>query len=238
MNNQITVYKGHRFPKSIISHAVWLYYRFSLSYREVEELLAVRGVEVSYESIWKWCLKFPSFYAKKLRKSAGQAGDIWYLDEVFIKIRGEQHYLWRAVDQDGDEIDVLVQHKSNKQAALRFFRKLFLKTGVRPYKIVTDKFRSYPAALKELSTRAPHETGRYQNNRAELSHQPTRQRERKMRRFKSQRQTQQFLSFHGLANNLFRHQRHLLSAKSSRTLRDRSFAIWEQDTGARNPTWL
>ncbi|WP_321392382.1 DDE-type integrase/transposase/recombinase [uncultured Desulfuromusa sp.] len=167
--------------------------------------------------------------------TAGIAGSSW---KTITQRAKEQELLWRAVDQDGDEIDVLVQHKSNKQAALRFFRKLFRKTGVRPYKIVTDKLRSYPAALKELSTRAPHETGRYQNNRAELSHQPTRQRERKMRRFKSQRQTQQFLSFHGLANNLFRHQRHLLSAKSSRTLRDRSFAIWEQDTGARNPTWL
>nr|WP_092346999.1 DDE-type integrase/transposase/recombinase [Desulfuromusa kysingii] len=147
------------------------------------------------------------------------------LDEVFIKIRGKQHTLWRAVDQDGDEIDILVQHKRNKLAALRFFRKLFRKTGVCPYKIVTDKLRSYRAALKELSTGAPHETGRYQNNRTELSHQPTRQRERKMRRFKSQRQAQQFLSFHGLVDSLFRHQRHLLSAKSSRTLRDRAFAI-------------
>ena len=149
MNDQITVYKGHRFPKAVISHAVWLYHRFSLSYREVEELLAVRGVGVSYETIRKWCLKFPSTYAKKLRKSAGRLGDNWYLDEVFVNIRGEQHYLWRAVDQEGDEIDILVQRKRNKQAALRFFRKLFRKTGVRPHKIVTDKLRSYRAALKE-----------------------------------------------------------------------------------------
>ncbi len=232
MNNQISAYKGHRFPKAVISHAVWLYYRFSLSYREVEELLAARGVGVSYETIRKWCLKFPSTYAKKLRKSAGRLGDTWYLDEVFINIRGEQHYLWRAVDQEGDEIDILVQRKRNKQAALRFFRKLFRKTGVRPHKIVTDKLRSYRAALKEVSTGTPHVTDRYQNNRAELSHQPTRQRERKMRRFKSPRQAQQFLSFHGLVNNLFRYQRHLMSAINYRTLRDRVFVIWQQDTCA------
>ena len=232
MNNQITVYKGHRFPKAVISHAVWLYHRFSLSYREVEELLAVRGVGVSYETIRKWCLKFPPTYAKKLRKSAGRLGDTWYLDEVFINIRGEQHYLWRAVDQEGDEIDILVQRKRNKQAALRFFRKLFRKTGVRPHKIVTDKLRSYRAALKELSTGVPHVTDRYQNNRSELSHQPTRQRERKMRRFKSQKQAQQFLSFHGLVNNLFRYRRHLMSAKNYRILRDRAFVTWQQDTCA------
>jgi len=129
-------------------------------------------VEVSYESIRKWCPKFPSFYAKKLSKSAGQAADIRYLDEVYIKIQGEQHYLWQAVNQDGDEIDILVQHKRNKQAALRFFRKLFRKTGIRPYKIVTDKLRRYQAALKELSTEPPHETGRYQNNRAKLRTNP------------------------------------------------------------------
>jgi putative transposase len=232
MHNQIKTYKGHRFPKTVISHAVWLYYRFSLSYREVEELLAIRGVEVSYKTIRKGCLKFPPTYAKKLRKSVGGVGDIWHLDEVFIKIRGEQHYLWRAVDQDGDEIDILVQRKRNKLAALRFFRKLFRKTGVRPLKIVTDKLGSYRAALKELSPGAPHDTDRYQNNRAELSHQPTRQRERKMRRFKSQRQAQQFLSFHGLVNKLFRQQRDLMSAKNYRLLRDRAFVIWQQDTCA------
>lgn len=232
MTKKITAYKGHRFPEAVISHAVWLYHRFSLSFREVEELLAARGVVVSYETIRQWCLKFPSTYAKKLRKSAGQPGDIWYLDEVFINIRGQQHYLWRAVNQDGDELDILVQRRRNKHAALRFFRKLFRKTGIRPHKIVTDKLRSYRAALKELPTGTPHVTDRYQNNRAELSHQPTRQRERKMRRFKSQRQAQQFLSFHGVVNNLFRLQRHMMSAKNYRAFRDRAFAIWQRDTCA------
>lgn len=122
MRKNMTAYKGHRFPEAVISHTIWLYYRFSLSFREVEELMAARGVEVSYETIRQWCLKFPSTYAKRLRKSAGQPGDTWYLDEVFINIRGKLHYLWRAVDQEGDELDILVQRRRNKQAALRFFR--------------------------------------------------------------------------------------------------------------------
>ena len=237
MDTLAKAYKGHRFPRSVISHAVWLYHRFSLSYREVEELLAIRGVEVTYETIRMWCLKFPSAYTKKLRKSSGKPGDTWYLDEVFIKIRGERHYLWRAVDQDGDEIDILVQPRQNKKAALRFFRNIFRKTGVRPHKVITDKLPSYKAALRELTPGISHETGQYQNNRAELSHQPTRQRERKMRRFKSQRQAQQFLSFHGLVNNIFRQQRHLLSAKNYRFLRDRAFNLWQQDTCAQQTGW-
>ena len=212
-----------------------MYYRFSLSFREVKELLAARGVIVSYETIRQWCLKFPSTYAKKLRKSAGQPSDTWYLDEVFINIRGQQHYLWRAVDQDGDELDILVQCRRNKKAALRFFRKLFRKSGIRPIKIVTDKLRSYRAALKMLSPGTPHITDQYSNNRAELSHQPTRQRERKMKRFKSSRQTQRFLSFHGVVNNLFRLKRHLMRAKNYRIFRDRAFGIWQQDTCA---CWL
>ncbi len=230
MDTLKSAYRGHRFPRSVISHAVWLYHRFSLSYREVEELLAARGVEVSYEAIRMWCLKFPSSYARRLHKSTGGPGDIWHLDEIFIKICGKRHCLWRAVDQDGDEIDILVQKKRDRKAALRFFRNLLRKSGVQPLKIVTDKRPSYRAALRELAPNTPHGASQYQNNRAEVSHQPTRQQERKMRRFKSQRQAQQFLSFHGLVNNIFRQQRHLLSAKSYRVLRDRAFNIWQQHT--------
>lgn len=151
---------------------------------------------------------------------------------MFINIRGEQHYLWRAIDQEGDELDILVQRRRNKQAALRFFRKVFRKAGIRPTRIVTDKLRSYGAALKQLSPTTTHVTDRYKNNRAELSHQPTRQRERKMRRFKSRMQAQQFLAFHGVVNNLFRLQRHLMSATNYRVLHDRAFAIWQRDTCA------
>lgn len=177
-------------------------------------------------------LNFRLATQKNSERSAGQPGDTCYLDEVFINIRGEQHYLWRAVDQEGDELDILVQRRRNTQAALRFFRKLFRKTGINPRKIVTDKLRSYGAALKQLSPATTHVTDRYENNRAELSHQPTRQRERKMRRFKSRRQAQQFLAFHGVVNNFFRLQRHLMSATNYRAFRDRAFAIWQQDTCA------
>lgn len=237
MDSLRKAYKGHRFPRSVISHAVWLYHRFALSYREVEELLAARGVVVTYETIRMWCLKFPASYASRLRKSIGAYGDTWHMDEVFINIRGKRHYLWRAVDQDGDEIDILVQKRRNKKAALRFFRSLFRKTGARPLKVVTDKLASYRAALRELAPGTSHDTRRYQNNRAENSHQPTRQREKKMRRVKSQRQAQRFLSFHGLVNNVFRQQRHLLTAKNYRYLRDRAFNLWQQDTCALQIGW-
>lgn len=200
-------------------------------------MLAARGVVVTYETIRMWCLKFPSSYASKLRKSVGGYGDTWHINEVFISLRGERHYLWRAVDQDGDEIDILVQKRRNKKAALRFFRSLFRKTGARPLKVVTDKLASYRAALRALAPGTSHDTRRYQNNRAENSHQPTRQWEKKMRRFKSQRQAQQLLSFHGLVNNIFRQQRHLLTVKNYRFLRDRAFNLWQQDTCALQMGW-
>ena len=171
MNTKRSLYKRHRYPPSIISYAVFLYHRYSLSFREVEQLLAERGVTVSYEAIRQWCIKFSANYCRKLRKSAGNPGDIWHLDEVFIKIRGKQHYLWRAVDQDHDEIDILVQKRRNKKAALRFFRRLFSRSGTTPNKVVTDKLPSYRAALNEVEYRLPHCTDQYQNNRAELSHQ-------------------------------------------------------------------
>jgi putative transposase len=121
----MNTYKRHRYPPQIISHTIWLYHRFTLSFRDVEEILASRGIIVSYESIRQWCLKFTPSYAKSLRKKLGQLGDQWFLDEVFIKINGKQHYLWRAVDQDNNELDILVTKKRDKQAALKFFRKLF-----------------------------------------------------------------------------------------------------------------
>jgi len=226
-------YRGHRFPPEVISHAVWLYHRFTLSFRDIEELLAVRGIQTSYESIRRWCMKFPLEYGKALRKHQGRLGDIWYLDEVFISIGCKRQYLWRAVDQDGDVIDILVQSRRNKGAALRFFRKLFKGQSSMPWKIITDKLRSYQAALREVSPSLTHITDQYENNRAEVSHQPTRQQERQMRRFKSSGQAQRFLSFHGLVNNLFRQQRHLLSARNYRILRDRAFVAWGQATCVR-----
>jgi len=188
--------------------------------------LASRSITVSYETIRNWCHKFGSSYCNEINKNHGQLGDTWYLDEVFIKINGVVHYLWRAVDQDGDEIDILVQKRRNKSAARRFFKKLLKGQGAKPIKIVSDKLRSYSAAKRELMPSVEHSTQQYENNRCELSHQSSRQQERQMRRFKSHHHAQRFLSCHGVVNNLFRLGRHLMKAKNYRMLRDRSFAEW------------
>ena len=223
-------YCGYRFPPEIISHAVWLYYRFSLSFRDVEDLLAERGIVVSYETIRQWCRKFGTEYARKLKRREGRLGDTWFLDELFVTIQGKRHYLWRAVDQDGDAIDILVQPRRDRRAAERFFRKLLKGQGTEPLRLVTDKLRSYGAAHRTVMPSVRHDTSRYANNRAEVSHQPTRQRERQMRRFKSPGQAQHFLSVHGVIHNLFRVGRHLLRSTHHRELRERSFLVWRQET--------
>jgi putative transposase len=225
-------YHSHRFPTEVISHGVWLYYRFSLSLRDVEELLAKRGITVTHETIRQWCRKFGPEYARKLKRHQGRLGDIWHLDEVFVKIAGERHYLWRAVDQDGDVIDILVQRYRNARAAKRFFRKLLKGQGGQPCQLVTDKLRSYGAAHRNIMPSVDHNTERYANNLAEVSHQPTRQRERQMRRFKSAGSAQRFLSVHGVILNLFNLGRHQLSSANYRLLRERSFKEWSAATAA------
>jgi putative transposase len=232
--NNINLYSGHRYPPEIISHAVWLYHRFTLSFRDIEEILALRGIEVSYESIRYWCLKFGNRYAKSIRSRAGRPGDAWYLDEVFLSIKGERHYLWRAVDQDGETLDILVQPRRDKRAAKRFFRKLMKGMRYAPRKIVTDKLRSYGAAHREMMPTVIHDQGKRKNNRAEVSHQPTRQQERQMRRFKSGAHAQQFLSVHAFINNLFRVGRHLLKAAHYRHFRERAFSVWSEVTCAQS----
>ena len=222
MNNRNQLYHGYRFPPEIISHTVWLYHRFCLSFRDVEDLLAERGIAVSYESIRQWCNRFGPEYARKLKKRQGRLGDTWYLDEVFIKIRGELHYLWRAVDQDGDTIDILVQKRRNKQAAKRFFRKLLKGQCESPRRMITDKLKSYAAAHREAMPSVTHSTEQYENNRAEVSHEPTRQRERQMRRFKTAGQPQRFLTVHGAVGNLFRLGRHVIRATHYREFRSRA----------------
>ena len=223
-------YHGYRFPPDIISHAVWLYHRFGVSFRDVEDLLAQRGITVSYEAIRLWCLTFGSVYARRLKRRQGRLGDIWHLDEVFVTIQGQRRYLWRAVDQDGDVIDILVQSRRDCRAATRFFRKLLKGQERTPGRLVTDKLSSYRAAHRAVMPSVAHRTDRYENNRAEVSHQPTRQRERQMRRFKSPGQAQRFLSVHGLVRNLFRVGRHLVRAVHHRELRGRSFLIWDAVT--------
>ena len=220
-------YHRHRFPSEIISHAVWLYHRFCLSFREVEELLAERGITVTYETVRQWCQKFGPDYARKLKKRQGRLGDTWHIDEVFVTIQGERHYLWRAVDQDGDTIDILVQRRRNKQAAVRFLRRLIKGQGGEPRWLVTDKLRSYDAAHRTVMPTVHHINHVYANNRAEVSHQPTRQREYHMRGLSSSIQAQRFLTLHGLTQNLFRLGRHLLQAVNYRILRTQAFQVWK-----------
>jgi len=228
MSNDPQRYRRHRFPPEIISHAVWLYHRFCLSFRDVEDLLAERGVIVSYEAIRQWCWKFGPDYARRLRRRQGRLGDTWHLDELFVNIQGRRHYLWRAVDQDGDVIDILVQRHRSARAAKRFFRKLLKGQGSEPRWLVTDKLRSYGAAQRSVMPSVEHVTARYANNRAEVSHQPTRQRERQMRMFKSAAQAQRFSSVHSIVRNLFNLSRHRLRAGNFRLLRSRAFAVWSE----------
>ena len=197
-------YTGYRFPPEIIGHAGWLYHRFCLSFRDAEDLLTQRGITVSYETIRQWCRTFGLEYARTLRKRRGHLGDTWYVDELFVNIQGRRQYLWRAVDQNGDVIDILVQSRRDRQAATRFLRKLLKDQGRAPRRLITDKLCSYAAAHRTVMLSVIHSTRQYENNRAEVSHQPTSQRERQMRRFMSAAHAQRFLTVHDLILNLFR----------------------------------
>ncbi len=224
-------YTGYRFPPEIIAHAVWLYFRFALSYRDVEELLAERGVIVTYETVRQWCRKFGQGYANALRRRRPRPGDKWHLDEVFISINGVQHYLWRAVDQDGTVLDILVQRQRNKAAAKQCFRKLLKGLAYVPRVLITDKRASYDAARREVLPSVEHRRHKGLNNRAENSHQPTRERERRMRRFKSPGHAQRFLAAYGPIAAHFRPRRHRLAAATYRQIRDERFATWRVVTG-------
>jgi putative transposase len=225
-----TQYKNHRFPVEIISHAVWLYFRFCLSFRDVEELLFERGVVVTYEAIRKWCRKFGQRYANQLRRRRPRPGDKWHLDEVFLTIKGKRHYLWRAVDPEGSVLDILVQRRRDKKAAKKFFRKLLKGLTYVPRVIVTDKLKSYGAAKREILPGVEHRQHRYLNNRAENSHQPTRQREQRMQRFKAPAQAQRFLSAYGPIAQHFRPHRHRFAAPAYRQELGKRFQIWREIT--------
>lgn len=232
MTTPILSHKGHRYPVEIINHCVWLYFRFPLSFREVEEMMLERGVVVSYETIRRWCAKFGQTYANQLRRRRARPGDKWYLDEVFIKINGSHHYLWRAVDQDGNVLDVLVQSRRNSNAAKRFFRKLLKGLRYVPRVIITDKLASYQVAHREMLASVELRRSRYLNNRAENSHQPTRQREREraMKRFTSPGHAQRFLSAFGGISPHFRPGLHRLTAHEWRTEMADRFALWQEVT--------
>ncbi|MBL3670736.1 IS6 family transposase [Streptomyces sp. M2CJ-2] len=232
VSSALPSYKGHRYPVEIISHCVWLYFRFPLSFREVEELMLERGVAVSYETVRRWSATFGQTYANGLRRRRPRPGDKWHLDEVFVKINGERKYRWRAVDADGNVLDILVQNRRDTAAARRFFRRLLKQTRAVPRVIVTDKLRSYGAAHREVMPSVEHRSHQGLNNRAENSHQPTRQRERAMKGFRSVGAAQRFLSaFSGISPH-FRPHRHLMTASDHRAEMTIRFAIWDQITGA------
>jgi putative transposase len=225
-------YRGYRFPAAIIQHAIWLYLRFTLSYRDIEELLAERGLDLSYETVRRWVLKFGPLLARRLRQRRPRPGDRWHLDEMVVRIAGKRMYLWRAVDQEGEILDLLVQRRRDKRAAVRLMRKLLRKQGFVPKWAVTDKLPSYGAAFRDLHLTCQHEQGLRMNNRAENSHQVVRRRERKMQRFKSAGSAQRFLSLHAAIHNPFYLQRHLISRSTLRTFRAEAMTHWQAAVAA------
>ena len=230
-----THYKRHRFPIEIIRHCVWLDYTFPLSYRDIEMMMLYRGIEVTYETVRNWCQKFAQDYANQIRKRRRAPVDKWHLDEVVVTIKGEQFYLWRAVDAQGQVLDILMQRRRNKGAAKKFFRKLLKSTGVVPRVIVTDKLRSYGAAKRDLMPAVEHRQHKGLNNRAENSHRPTRTRERRMGRFKSPGGAQRFLAAFEPIRGYFHPHQHQQSASNYRGIMSQRLADWRELTRLASP---
>jgi transposase-like protein len=225
-------YAGYRFPPDIIQRAVWMYLRFTLSLRDVQELLAERGIVVTYESIRRWVLTFGPAITRQLRARRPKPHGRWHLDEMCVRVGGKQMYLWRAMDAEGEVLDVLLQAKRDTKAARKLMRKLLKKQGMAPDEWVTDKNPAYGAALRELKlTRAPHTRSKRANNRAESSHVPVRRRERKLQGFKSTRSAQRFLSLHAATYTTFTVPRHLVSARTHRLFRAEAFEAWRSAAG-------
>ena len=225
-------YARQQFPPVVIQHAIWLYLRFTLSYRDVEDLLAERGLEVSYETVRRWVLKFGPAIARQVRQRRPRPSPRWHLDEMEVRIGGDRAYLWRAVDSEGEVLDVLVQRRRDEAAARRLMRKLLRKQGFASVVVTTDKLRSFGRAFAERGLTARHQQGLRKNNRAEVSHQPVRRRERKMQRFKSPGSAQRFLAVHSTAYNVLNVQRHLISRHALRTFRAEAMAQWHAATAA------
>ena len=222
----------HQFPPDIIRHAVWLYLRFTLSFRDVEDLLTERGLDLSYETVRRWVLKFGPLFAKELRRRRHRPTSRWRLDEMAVLIGGRRFWLWRAVDDEGEVLDLLVQRRRDARAAARLMRRLLKKQGFAPDVLVTDKLRSYGAAKTQLRLSVRHEQGLRKNNRAENSHLPARRRERKMQRFKSPGSAQRFLAVHAAVQTTFNVQRHLVSRNTLRVLQGEAFQNWRAATAA------
>src|SRR6266403_307623 len=227
---QTISYARHRFPPDVIRHAVWLYLRFTLSYRDVEDLLAERGLEISNETIRRWVLKFGPVVARNLRRVRPVPHSKWHLDEMVVSIAGRRMYMWRTVDSEGEVLDVMVQPRCDKAAAVKLLRRLLKRQGFAPNVIVTDKLRSYGAALQLVGISGRHEQGLRANNRAENSHQPVRRRERKMQGFKSPASAQRFVSIHAAVYNIFNVQRHLIRRATLRRFRAEAHQAWNGAT--------
>jgi len=226
-------FKRHRFPPGVIRYAVWLYFRFTLSIRDVEELLAERGIDVSREAIRCWVIKFGPLIAANLRRRRCAPTGRWHLDEMVVKIGGGRMWLWRAVDDEGEVLDMLVQRRRNKKAALRLLRKLLRNQGIHPETITTDKLASYHAALRDLGLTGRHRAGGMRaNNRAENSHLAIRRRERKQQKFKSQGSAQRFLASHAAVYNTFNTQTHLIRRPTLRLFRAAAHEAWAAATRA------
>lgn len=230
MSKEVVSYKRHRFPREVIAHAVWLYFRFPLSFRVIEEMLLERGLIVSYETIRRWSQKFGAAFARSLRRKAARAGDIWHLDEVQIVIHGQPHWLWRAVDQDGYILDEILQSRRNTKAARRLLTRLLKKQGIRPARMVTDKLGSYGAARRKLKLTFRHLSHKGLNNRAENSHLPLRKRERVMQKFRSPGGCQRFVSVFSAVRNLFVPPASIHNALDRHIHRIRAFAQWNKAT--------
>lgn len=226
-------FKRHRFPPDIIRYAVWLYFRYSLSIRDVEEILAERGIELSYETVRVWALKFGRLFAWNLRRRRPKPTGRWHLDEMVVKMNGARMFLWRAVDDEGEVLDMLVQKRRNRAAAIKILKRLLKNKGLHPEAIVTDGLYSYKSAVRALGCADRHQPGRLrENNRAENSHLPIRVRERKMRRFKSQGSAQRFLATHAAVYNTFYTARHLITRRTLREFRAAAWAEWNAATVA------
>lgn len=225
-------YRGHRFPPDVIQRAVWLYLRFTLSLRDVEDLLAERGIDVTYETIRCWVDRFGPQIASQIRRTRSKPTATWHLDEMFVSIGGRPMYLWRAIDDEGEVLEVLVTSKRDKRAALRLMRKLLRKHGVSPTTIVTDRYRAYGAAFNGLGLHVNHVMSKRANNRIEGSHVPVRRRERKRQGFKTARCAQRFVSMHAATYNLFNVCRHLTTARTHRLLRATAMAEWRLATAS------
>ena len=227
-----SIYSRHRFHPDIIRRAIWMYFRFNLSFRDVEELMIERGIDVSYETIRRWVDKFGSTYASRIKSRSEAPSPVWHLDEVYTKIAGKMVYLRRAVDNEGTVLDIVVQHRRNTKAATRLLRKLLRNQGIKPQRIVTDRLGSYEAALKLLGLKHLQDVGGRKNNRAECSHVPIRRRERKSQRFRSVRNAQKLLSAHSQIYNLFNYRRHLISRNTLQKFRTQALNEWNLVTAS------